>query len=88
MLALVPSPSPLSHCYQVLLSALPEVDGPQGDGYLCREQEGDMKYMVAFREPCRALEWCLLVQVRVTDTERQSTQQRSVTRVCVYCLQQ
>jgi hypothetical protein len=47
---------------QVLLAALPEADG-QCDGYLCREQEGDMKYMLAFREPSRALQWCLLVQV-------------------------
>lgn len=50
-------------CLQVLLAALPEADGSQGDGYLCREQEGEMKFMLAFREPSRALEWCLLVQV-------------------------
>lgn len=33
-------------------------------GYLCRVQEGDMKFMVAFGDPVTALEWCLLVQVR------------------------
>lgn len=33
-------------------------------GYLCRVQEGDMKFMVAFASPVTALEWCLLVQVR------------------------
>jgi hypothetical protein len=32
-------------------------------GYLCRVQEGDMKFMVAFASPVTALEWCLLVQV-------------------------
>lgn len=33
-------------------------------GYLCRVQEGDMKFMVAFASPVTALEWCLVVQVR------------------------
>jgi hypothetical protein len=33
-------------------------------GYLCRVQEGDMKFMVVFGSPVTALEWCLLVQVR------------------------
>lgn len=47
---------------QVLLAALPASDGVR-DGYLCREQECDMRYMVAFRNTTRALEWCLLVQV-------------------------
>lgn len=49
---------------QVLLAALPESDGVR-DGYLCREQECDMRFMVCFRETTRALEWCLLVQVGV-----------------------
>jgi hypothetical protein len=35
-------------------------------GYLCRVQEGDMKFMVAFADPLTALEWCLLVQVRLS----------------------
>jgi hypothetical protein len=35
-------------------------------GYLCRVQEGDMKFMVAFASPVTALEWCLLVQVSVS----------------------
>eukprot|EP00879_Flechtneria_rotunda_P013105 GHRR01013688.1.p1 GENE.GHRR01013688.1~~GHRR01013688.1.p1 ORF type:complete len:421 (+),score=166.22 GHRR01013688.1:1285-2547(+) len=33
-----------------------------GDGYLCRCQEADLKYMIAFEEPHRALQWCLAVQ--------------------------
>jgi hypothetical protein len=32
-------------------------------GYLCRVQDGDMKFMVAFASPVTAMEWCLLVQV-------------------------
>jgi hypothetical protein len=28
------------------------------------QQEGDLKYMVAFSSPVTALEWCLTVQVR------------------------
>jgi hypothetical protein len=48
---------------QVALLALPERDG-RSDGYLCREQEGELKYMAAFRDSARAVEWCLLVQVR------------------------
>ncbi len=35
-----------------------------GDGYLCRCQEADLKYMVAFEHPHNAVQWCLLVQVR------------------------
>ncbi|WIA08451.1 hypothetical protein OEZ85_007888 [Tetradesmus obliquus] len=31
-------------------------------GYLCREMQGDMKYILAFSSPRLALEWCLLVQ--------------------------
>ncbi len=26
-------------------------------------QEGELRYMLAFREPARALEWCLVMQV-------------------------
>ena len=36
------------------------------DGYLCREQEGVLQYMLAFREPARAAEWCMVVQVGVS----------------------
>lgn len=36
-----------------------------GDGYLCRTQEADLKYMVAFEQPHNAVQWCLLVQVRL-----------------------
>lgn len=36
---------------------------PGGDGYLCRCQEADLKYMVAFEQPHKAVQWCLLVQV-------------------------
>eukprot|EP00775_Hariotina_reticulata_P007361 gene7361-7572_t len=32
------------------------------DGYLCREQEAVMKYMLAFSGPARAAEWCLVMQ--------------------------
>ena len=35
---------------------------PRGTGYLCREQEGELKYMVAFSTPRAALEWCLVLQ--------------------------
>eukprot|EP00775_Hariotina_reticulata_P013223 gene13223-13354_t len=45
----------LSKVMQVVLLALP-------DGYLCREQEGALKYLLAFKEPARAAEWCLLMQ--------------------------
>jgi class 3 adenylate cyclase len=31
-------------------------------GYLCRQQEGDLKYMLAFPEASAALQWCLLAQ--------------------------
>ncbi|WIA32818.1 hypothetical protein OEZ86_006000 [Tetradesmus obliquus] len=46
---------------QVALLALPERDG-RPDGYVCREQEGGLKFMAAFRDSARAVEWCLLVQ--------------------------
>lgn len=51
-------------CCQVLLAALPEQDG-QPAGYLCRQQEQCMRFMLAFSQPTRALEWCLMMQVRV-----------------------
>ncbi|KAF6263274.1 hypothetical protein COO60DRAFT_1671048 [Scenedesmus sp. NREL 46B-D3] len=35
---------------------------PGRDGYLCRCQEGDLKYMVAFEQPHHAVQWCLAVQ--------------------------
>ena len=31
-------------------------------GYLCRKQDGDLKYMLAFDSPCAALAWCLVMQ--------------------------
>uniref|UniRef100_A0A383VNF8 Guanylate cyclase domain-containing protein n=1 Tax=Tetradesmus obliquus TaxID=3088 RepID=A0A383VNF8_TETOB len=45
---------------RVLLAQMEAVAG--GDGYLCRCQEGDLKYMVAFEQPHHAVQWCLLVQ--------------------------
>jgi hypothetical protein len=47
---------------QAVLLALP-------DGYLCREQDGVLKYMLAFREAARAAEWCILMQVRRAPTD-------------------
>lgn len=49
---------------QALLSRVPRDALRRLGGYLCRVQEGDMKFMVAFASPVTALEWCLLVQVR------------------------
>jgi hypothetical protein len=43
---------------RVMLAALDAVPG----SYLCREQEGDLKYMLAFPSASRALQWCLIVQ--------------------------
>lgn len=48
---------------QVLLSRVVRDALRRLGGYLCRVQEGDMKFMVAFASPVTALEWCLLVQV-------------------------
>lgn len=31
-------------------------------GYLCREQEGEMRYMLAFPYASHALQWCMVVQ--------------------------
>ncbi|KAI8472451.1 MAG: hypothetical protein J3K34DRAFT_519781 [Monoraphidium minutum] len=42
----------------VLAAALRAVPG----GYLCREQEGGLRYMLAFRSAEGALAWCLLAQ--------------------------
>jgi hypothetical protein len=42
-------------------------DLPGGDGYMCRCHEPDLKYMVAFESPVRAVQWCLLVQVSWKD---------------------
>jgi class 3 adenylate cyclase len=42
----------------VLVAALRAVPG----GYLCREQEGGLRYMLAFGSAEAALQWCLLVQ--------------------------
>lgn len=36
---------------------------PGGDGYLCRCQEADMRYMIAFEQRHKAMQWCLAVQV-------------------------
>jgi hypothetical protein len=44
---------------QALLLSMP-------DGYLCREQGGVLKYMLAFKEAARAAEWCLMMSVRTT----------------------
>ena len=38
-------------------------DLPGGDGYMCRCHEPDLKYLVAFESPVRAVQWCLLLQV-------------------------
>ncbi|KAI8463865.1 MAG: nucleotide cyclase [Monoraphidium minutum] len=42
----------------VLRAGLDAVPG----GYLCREQEGKLRYMLVFDSPERALQWCLTVQ--------------------------
>jgi hypothetical protein len=47
---------------QAMLLALPCREGRR-DGYLARQQEGELKYMLAFASPVRALEWALLLQV-------------------------
>jgi hypothetical protein len=38
---------------------------PGRDGYLCRCRDSDTKYIAAFQQPHVAVQWCLLVQVRV-----------------------
>ena len=52
---------------QALLSRVVRDSLRRVGGYLCRVQEGDLKFMVAFANPVVALEWCLLVQVRFLD---------------------
>lgn len=49
-------------CMLQMLDELPETDEGR-DGYLCRCQEADLKYMVSFRAAHMALQWCMLVQV-------------------------
>eukprot|EP00200_Dunaliella_tertiolecta_P019164 CAMPEP_0202400750 /NCGR_PEP_ID=MMETSP1128-20130828/2982_1 /ASSEMBLY_ACC=CAM_ASM_000463 /TAXON_ID=3047 /ORGANISM="Dunaliella tertiolecta, Strain CCMP1320" /LENGTH=1520 /DNA_ID=CAMNT_0049004399 /DNA_START=82 /DNA_END=4641 /DNA_ORIENTATION=- len=44
----------------VFISVMRQLDSR--DGYLCRVQGSDLKYMVAFEKPQVALEWCLCVQ--------------------------
>eukprot|EP00775_Hariotina_reticulata_P011064 gene11064-11220_t len=50
----------LEKVMQALLLSMP-------DGYLCRAQEAVLKYILAFREPARAAEWCLMLQVVLQD---------------------
>jgi len=52
-------------------------------GYLCRVQEGDMKFMVVFASPVTALEWCVLVQVGHLDNSELS---KSLPRVIKHSL--
>lgn len=54
---------PFTAVVQTLLSRVVRDSLRRLGGYLCRVQEGDMKFMVAFASPVTALEWCLLVQV-------------------------
>ena len=46
---------------ETLRAILRDQDSP-ATGYLCREQEGDLKYMIVFSSPRSAMEWCLVVQ--------------------------
>jgi hypothetical protein len=36
---------------------------PGHDGYVCRCQAAELKFIVAFESPVHALQWCLLLQV-------------------------
>eukprot|EP00775_Hariotina_reticulata_P011161 gene11161-11311_t len=45
----------LSRIMQALLLVMP-------DGYLCRQQPGALRYMLAFKDPARAVKWCLMLQ--------------------------
>lgn len=54
---------PFTAVVQTLLNRVVRDSLRRLGGYLCRVQEGDMKFMVAFASPVTALEWCLLVQV-------------------------
>jgi hypothetical protein len=47
---------------QTLVETLAYFPVEKGQGYLCREQDGEFKYMIAFECPGAALEWCLLLQ--------------------------
>lgn len=53
----------VTRCMLQMLDELPETDEGR-DGYLCRCQEADLKYMVSFKAAHMALQWCMLVQVR------------------------
>jgi hypothetical protein len=48
--------------HQLCSRAIKETLRAMPEGYLCREQPGDLKYMVAFASPSAALEWALLLQ--------------------------
>eukprot|EP00878_Enallax_costatus_P033120 GHUV01036507.1.p1 GENE.GHUV01036507.1~~GHUV01036507.1.p1 ORF type:complete len:715 (+),score=212.45 GHUV01036507.1:3-2147(+) len=56
----------LSRIIHVLLAAIRDSSGQQ-DGYLWRQQEGELKYLLAFREPAKAVEWALLLQEVIMD---------------------
>lgn len=53
----------ITRCMLQMLDDLPETEDGR-DGYLCRCQEADLKYMVSFKTAHMALQWCMLVQVR------------------------
>lgn len=36
---------------------------PGGDGYLCHKLEAEFRFMLAFEQPHKAMQWCLLMQV-------------------------
>lgn len=48
----------IARCMLEQLDAL-----PTGDGYLCRQMETELKYMLVFQQPEAALQWFLLVQI-------------------------
>lgn len=54
--------SEAARVHALLHGALTDTLAHFADGYLCREQDGDFKYMVAFMSAASALEWCLLMQ--------------------------
>jgi hypothetical protein len=54
----------IRRCMLQMLDEVQEGQHDARDGYLCRCQEADLKYMVAFASPHKAVQWCLLVQVR------------------------
>lgn len=57
----------IKRCMLQMLDELPEQEDGR-DGYLCRCQEADLKYMVAFRYAHMAVQWCMMVQVSVSRT--------------------